>query len=651
MKNNFQADFSRRADTLPAGSPADVPLTLKIGEEILCGIPACCSPTVTRRAADASVVLRVFEGRHPSGLILRAEATEYRDFPVTEWVVYLTNPTDHDSPIVSDLRLTGVIPGEGAVLTHSNGDTCHEDGYEVYHTPVTETVSLTPADGTSCNGAFPYMRLSTPEGGVNLAVGWTGMWLAEFSPAENGTRFSVGQRRCHTKLLPGETIRTPSLTLMAYAGDENHGMNLWRRWYLAHVLPRENGAPLPPKLCLHVWNVDGPEFTGATEEKQLLGLRTYIERGMKPDIWWFDAGWYPCDHDWPHTGTWEHDTARFPNGLGPVGKACDDNGVQFLLWFEPERVRADTWLWDNHPEWLLKREGDENALLDLGCREACDWLIGHVDEKIKDYHIRIYRQDFNFNPRPFWEEHEAEDRIGALENLHIQGYLRYWDALLDRNPGLWMDSCASGGRRNDIETMRRAVPLHYTDVGYGDHPIKQKQHRLMFEWIPYFRAHNMSWDDEEGNYGSGYHPVDRFAFHCAMAPALTNMTTYDGPEEEYAAAAEMLPIWRRAAELELRGDYYPLTECKKDNRDWYVMQFDDPATGDGFVQLIRNTHTESDTFMLYMHVEDPEAEYFFENMENGDMMQLSGEQLKAGIPLTVENPRQGIVWFYHTVSF
>ena len=41
---------------------------------------------------------------------------------------------------------------------------------------------------------------------------------------------------------------------------------------------------------------------------------------------------------------------------------------------------------------------------------------------------------------------------------------------------------------------------------------------------------------------------------------------------------------------------------------------------------------------------------FFENMETGDMMQLSGEQLEAGIPLTLEK-RSGAVWFYHKVAF
>lgn len=71
---------------------------------------------------------------------------------------------------------------------------------------------------------------------------------------------------------------------------------------------------------------------------------------------------------------------------------------------------------------------------------------------------------------------------------------------------LWIDSCASGGRRNDLETMRRSVALHYTDVGYGHHPVKQKQHREMFEWMPYFRAHNMSWDKPDGTYGTANKP-------------------------------------------------------------------------------------------------------------------------------------------------
>ena len=107
----------------------------------------------------------------------------------------------------------------------------------------------------------------------------------------------------------------------------------------------------------------------------------------------------------------------------------------------------------------------------------------------------------------------------------------------------------------------------------------------------------------------------------------------------------MVPIWRRAAEIELRGDYYPLTECKKDARDWFAMQFDDKEKGDGFVQIIRNVLVEEDTYILKMKAVNRDAKYHFENMESGEVMNFSGECLLKGIPLKL-NPRSGQIWFY-----
>ena len=645
-----KADMRLIPLTRPFDTPANIPLSYTIGGQRYMGIPDSFSPKVTRTVLDANLTQMTVTARHPAGIELRVMCILYRDFPVTEWEASFTNRSEMPSPIIENIRIETAVAGKNPVLCHGNGDTCTEEGYELFADPVTAPVTLFPNGGLPCMGASPYMRVQFADYGVNLLIGWSACWIAEFAPTEDGVSLSVGQKRCHMTILPGETMRTPRLTLMAYAGDEEHGRNLYRHWYFAHILPRENGEPLPPYLCLHVWNVDGPEFTGTTVQKQLTGLDTYVKRGMTPDIWWIDAGWYPCAGDWTATGTWEHDTVRFPDGLAPIGKRCEEYGTRFLLWMEPERVRRrGTWIWDTHPEWVLTA-GDGDGLLDIGNPECYDWLVDHVDALIKEYHVHIYRQDFNIAPGPFWENAETEDRIGAKENLHVQAYLRFWDALIDRNPGLWIDSCSSGGRRNDPDTMRRAVPLHYTDVGYGKHPVKLKQHRMMFEWIPYFRAHNQAWDNADGVYDGTPRPVDRFAFHCALAPSLTNMTTYDGPEEEYETAQVMLPVWRRAAEIELRADYYPLTECRKDAHDWYAMQFDDPDAGDGFVQIIRMKLNDEDAFTLRMKALDTSAEYFFENMETGDMMQLSGEQLEAGIPLTLEK-RSGTVWFYHKVAF
>ena len=138
--------------------------------------------------------------------------------------------------------------------------------------------------------------------------------------------------------------------------------------------------------------------------------------------------------------------------------------MQFLLWFEPERVGdPNSWLGKNHPEWLMpgNSAGD---VLNLGDPAALKWLIEHIDGMVKSQGLDWYREDLNGgNYGTAWRKHDAPDRQGITENLYVQGHLAFWDELRRRNPNLRIDSCASGGRRNDLETMRRAVPLLRSD--------------------------------------------------------------------------------------------------------------------------------------------------------------------------------------------
>lgn len=64
---------------------------------------------------------------------------------------------------------------------------------------VSEKIKLAPADGTPCNGAFPYMRLLFKEYGVNIAIGWPAQWEACFAPFESeairGVSFYAKQQR------------------------------------------------------------------------------------------------------------------------------------------------------------------------------------------------------------------------------------------------------------------------------------------------------------------------------------------------------------------------------------------------------------------------------------------------------------------------
>jgi len=606
------------------------------------------------RFADTNIVTFEYISTLPDGLEVKLIYTEYRDYPVKEWVAAFTNRGTADSKILQGARLGCHIDGSFESFTHGTGDTCHTDGYFWTTDPVDTPMEIAPVDGTSCNGASPFMKLQFADFTLRIGIGWSGMWSAAVSKDAWGVHYTVGQKRCHMLLRPGETMRTPALTVMVHTGDQTRGMNLWRRWYLAHILPKEFGEGLQPYACLHNWCSEGkPEFTAASEKNQLEALQAYIDNGMKPDIWWIDAGWYTCDFDWPRTGTWEPDPERFPHGLTPIGEACEKQGIRFLLWFEPERVNTGSWLHEVHPEWMLnlmeQPDGShhDHHLLDLSQDAACDWCIEHIDAMIKRDHISIYRQDFNFAPLSVWEHYEAPDRIGAMENRHIQNYLRFWDELILRNPGLWIDSCASGGRRNDLDTLRRAVPLHYTDVGYGIHPTKQLQHRTLFEWAPYFRAHPMNWDGADGSYtvvGNATLPLDEFAFQNAMAPAMTSMVNYQDTPEMFALNRKMEPQWREAAQLMMTGDYYPLTECRQNALDWYAMQFDDSDTGTGFINVIRNNAAPAESLTIALHAL-PEKNYTFTNRLTGESFVKTGRELCDGLEIALPL-RTGVTLFY-----
>ena len=647
-----RSDMLRARALHPYTTPTDVPVTYRLGEVLYHGFPEAFAPTATRRRIDANIYETVITAHTPEGLTLRAECVEYTDYPVVEWVMFVRNDGESDSPILTDWRIDLPLDGASPRLQHGNGDTLRDNGYHWWIDDVTAeglTVA-TSGDGTSCNGAFPYLRLFFEDGGINVAVGWTGSWTSTWTATEKGVRLTVGQPNFRSYLRPGEVVRTPRMTFEAFEGGEDRARNLWRSFYIDHILPREDGHPLSPKLILHTYKVGGlPEFCGTTEENQIRGIDAFIEKGLKPDIWWIDAGWYPCDNNWPTTGNWYPNPENWPNGMGAVGDKCAKEDIDFLVWFEPERVRPGTKLWQEHPEYLLFFKGDaedrrhNNALLDLGNPEALRWAIDTFDGLIKDGRVRVYRQDFNFAPAPYWACNTEENREGILENKHIQGYYAYWDALIERNPGLWMDSCASGGRRNDLETMRRAVPLHYTDVGYGNHPIKQLQHRQMFEWIPYFRAHNMSWDEPDGTYSGKNHPVDEFGYQNALTPSVTSMLEWDDPDELSAIGRRFHPVWRRAAELMLCCDYYPLTECRMSAEDFYAMQFD--GEDEGFIQVIRNIGVKTDSIVIFPHVDESKT-YVFTDPLGKRSLTVDGKVLARDGWCETLPHRSGVVWFY-----
>ncbi len=197
-------------------SPAKAPISFKLGRRVIKGIPEEFSPKVSREFIDSNILKITVKGQNINGLCIKADYTEYRDFPVTEWRFTLTNNGRRDTPIISELRVGGEIACGRSVIKYGNGDTCRRDGYSFIEREVDEKITLTPFSGTSCQGAFPYMTLRGEGVEVRAAIGFPAKWVAEVAPFENGISIFCGQDRCHTRLSSGESFTSPRLTLMAY---------------------------------------------------------------------------------------------------------------------------------------------------------------------------------------------------------------------------------------------------------------------------------------------------------------------------------------------------------------------------------------------------------------------------------------------------
>ncbi len=622
---------------MPGSYPNEPPFSFRYGDQPSRELLKVWEVHRSRRAIDGERAEQTVTYTDPrTGLVVRAVAILYRDFPVIEWTVYFRNTGSAATPILADIQSLDFSlerNGDGEFILHHNKGTPNSPtDYQPFETVLERKAEkrLAAAGGRPTNTDLCFFNLEWPGQGAIIGLGWPGQWAAQFTRDEGRSlRVRAGQELTHFKLLPGEEVRTPLVALLFWKGDWIHGQSLWRRWMIAHNLPRPGGK-LPPPQAAAGSNRQLSEMQEANEENQKAFLDRYLEEGLKIDYWWMDAGWYPFQTGWWNTGTWEPDPKRFPRGLRAISDYAHAKGVKTLVWFEPERVYRGTWLSEKHPDWLLGHEGD-NRLLDLGNPQAREWLTNHIDQLLTEQGIDLYRQDFNFDPLPFWRANDAEDRQGITEIRHVEGYLAYWDELRRRHPNMLIDSCASGGRRNDLETLRRAVPLWRSDYAY-DTTAMQDFTYGMATWIPYF--------------GTGVNTFDAYGFRSQMTPALALGWDLRRKDRDYNSLRRIMAQWRQVADF-YYGDYYPLLPYTTSDKEWLAWQFDRPEEGDGMVQVFRRPECSYETARLKLRGLEPTAHYKITNLDATGSTEISGKELtEQGLQVSLNHQPDSAVITY-----
>jgi alpha-galactosidase len=587
-------------------------------------------------AKDGKQISSVAYTDPASGLEVACTITRFTDYPAAEWVLRLTNRGTHDTPIIEEIRPMNLglrVPRGNVILHHSHG--C--DDKPTDFRPIDEivpaggAVRLAPLGGRSSAGSLPFFNLEWSGGGLVGAIGWSGQWaLALERDSADGLRLKAGQQATHLRLHPGESIRTPSILLVAWEGaDPYRGHNLLRRLLLAHYVPRRDGAiALPPvsQMSWFSWN----QGNDVTETNQVASLPQMADWGV--ETYWLDAGWF--EGGWPKgAGSWVPNPRAFPRGLRPVSDAAHRLGMQFLLWFEPERVTTVSRIAQEHPEWVLPGQ-KRGGLFNLGEPAARQWLTDFLSRSIHDWGIDIYRNDFNIDPLPFWQALDQPDRVGMAEIRYIEGLYQWWDDLRAQNPGLLIDNCASGGRRIDLETIRRSFPLWRNDEGGGTRSNPVLNQTLSEGLSLYVPLH-----------ASGAWELDAYSFRSVATTGVCfcmNMNARTFPAE---------PARRLVAELKsLRplylGDYYPLTEITPDETRWCAWQFNRPEIGGGFAVFFRRAHSTEASFAAELNGLDPGARYRVSLVDRGQTLFLTGFEL-ARLRVAIDQPGQSSLVVYH----
>ena len=304
------------------------------------------------------------------------------------------------------------------------------------------------------------------------------------------------------------------------------------------------------------------------------------------------------------------DLGRFPRGLRPVSDAAHQAGMKFLLWFEPERVAPGTHIAKHYPQYVIPSPtggtglfNDGAGLFNLGLPEAREYMTRVLSTAVDQWRIDCLRFDYNFEPLPFWQylNGKEPDRVGIAEIRYVEGLYRMWDDLLKAHPRLFIDNCAGGGRRIDLETSARSLPLWRTDATIGPYvAFNYNQTSLQNQVITAGLSRYVPFSTSGQIGAQPYH--FRSGFNAGIVIA-------DKPlETERDLLKQAIAEGKRIRKY-FFGNFYALSPVTTSPKDWCVLQYHRPSEQDGMLLAFRRHESPDAEFSAAVREIDPAADY------------------------------------------
>ena len=223
------------------------------------------------------------------------------------------------------------------------------------------------------------------------------------------------ERDCAGVEHPGGTLH--AFDLYVAEGTETE---VFDGWFAAMGVKPRTGKKLAGYSS---WYNRYQDITQETISSDLAGCKTLLSPG---DLFQVDDGWEPQVGDWL-----EPDSAKFPRGMKSVAEEIHDAGFLAGLWLAPFVCETDSNLYREHPDWLLKVNGQPWKCggnwsgfyaLDIDLPAVRDYLRGVFDRVLDQWGFDLVKLDFLYGAAPFGKK--TESRAGRM--IRAMELLREW---------------------------------------------------------------------------------------------------------------------------------------------------------------------------------------------------------------------------------
>ena len=589
----------------------------------------------------------------------------------SDWTVTFSNPGKENSGILSNARTTLQFEGSYPMIKGILGD--HHNWYRPYAMDLTsEPVYFETYGGRPTHQRFPYFNLEYGDRGAMLVIGWSGSWRADFrydKKTKTTTYTARSVNMLHTYLKPGESIRTALFVCAPYTvREENYATNYWRSWFIHSNLPRadKEGNPVKPFTTACLASDTGlPNSDGSISERYSTwrpSLEKMIEEDIKVDFRWLDAGWYIApdgrspdgltpENDWYTTvGTWQLDPVKWPGTtLLESTDFARENGMKTLMWFEPERLTDVDSLVKNYgydPSWAIN-----GTVNNIGNPDCLAWTLGQITKTLRENRVEMYREDNNFNPGEIWhylDELEGANRAGFTEANVVNAHYQMWDAIIDCTTSYggcaFVDSCASGGGRNDLESLRRGIPLLRSDYDRTTTALRLSMTTSFNKWVPFCGAINKEKIGQLDAKGV----VDQYVWRASYLPAMNIDSQYvQDPSQDFEVLRRGMKEWKRVNPY-LLSDFYVHTHwhTEGERSDFTAYSFFDEEKQEGVLFAFRQEWCCEEVLSLTLSYIPESATCVLTDEDTGEEIRMTGaEMAEKGFTLYFAQPRTSrLLW-------